>query len=165
MKNTQVRQKSAPIKCKNTKGSGKPTSVQCQRYTWVIIKRKLVFLMIGRLLQIICLMWWLMFTSPACPALYFDSYGIEDGLSQSSITSIFQDRYGYMWFGTQEGLSRFDGHDFKTFRRSSGDRYALSGNLVKSIDEDKRGNSWVGTFIGGMNRFDYQTQRFTHFHL
>jgi hypothetical protein len=80
MKNTQVRQKSAPIKCKNTKGSGKPTCVQYQRYTWVIIKRKLVFLMIGRLLQIICLMWWLMFTSPACPALYFDSYGIEDGL-------------------------------------------------------------------------------------
>jgi len=85
------------------------------------------------------------------------------GLAQSTIPAIVQDRTGFLWVGTRDGLSRFDGHRFKTFRHDSLDRHSLSGNFVISLFVDRDGALWVGTYAHGLNRFDAATQQFTRF--
>ena len=86
----------------------------------------------------------------------FDKLSVEDGLSQLSVTSILQDRHGFMWFGTQYGLNRFDGYDFQVFKHDSERSDAtLSANFIRSITEDPvDGKLWVGTGSGGISRFD-----------
>ena len=59
-----------------------------------------------------------------------------------------------MWFGTQDGLNRFDGYNFKIFKNNSEDSTTLSDNWIYSITEDTSGNLWIGTSGGGLNMFD-----------
>ena len=73
------------------------------------------------------------------------------GLSQSAVNSIYQDRHGFMWFGTEDGLNCFDGYSFAVFRRDAADPASLSHNFVWAIVEDADGGLWVGT-EGGLNR-------------
>ncbi|HZS46074.1 MAG TPA: two-component regulator propeller domain-containing protein, partial [Blastocatellia bacterium] len=80
--------------------------------------------------------------------LPFHSYGIRDGLADARVTAIYQDRKGYLWFGTWEGLSRFDGYSFKNY----GLRDGLSNTIINGITEDRLGNLWVATNIGGVAR-------------
>ncbi len=93
----------------------------------------------------------------------FSQIGIENGLSQSVIHCILQDRQGFMWFGTQDGLNRYDGHSFRVFRSDPGDFYGLNDIWINVLFEDSRGNIWIGTRQGGLNRYDPLTGRFTHF--
>jgi ligand-binding sensor domain-containing protein/serine phosphatase RsbU (regulator of sigma subunit) len=79
----------------------------------------------------------------------FKNYGTKNGLVGSIVSSIFQDSKGFMWFGAQNGLSRFDGKTFKNFSKADG----LVGNDVVTIAEDKQGNIWFGT-TEGISRFD-----------
>lgn len=90
----------------------------------------------------------------------FDRIGIQHGLPQESITSIFQDKQGYMWFGTQAGLCRYDGYRIKVFKTNSRDPKSLPDNYVLATHEDKNGNLWVGT-KSGLAQFDRATQKFT----
>jgi ligand-binding sensor domain-containing protein len=83
----------------------------------------------------------------------FEHISIEEGLSQSSVFCIFQDSRGFMWFGTENGLNRYNGHTFKVFEESKGS-YSLSNNLVRAICEDKSGKLWVGTWGGGLNKLN-----------
>ena len=92
--------------------------------------------------------------------LRFDRIGIQHGLPQESITSIFQDSQGYMWFGTQAGLCRYDGYRIKVFKTNSRDTKSLPDNYVLSTHEDQNGNLWVGT-KSGLAQFDRATQKFT----
>ncbi|MEJ2614797.1 MAG: two-component regulator propeller domain-containing protein, partial [Ignavibacteriaceae bacterium] len=69
----------------------------------------------------------------------FNHLTVEDGLSQSSVTCIFQDRQGFMWFGTQDGLNRYDGYNFKVFKNEPGDSTSISDNFIFSIYQDKNG--------------------------
>ena len=88
----------------------------------------------------------------------FERLSIEEGLSQSVVTAIAQDSAGFVWFGTQDGLNRYDGYQFKVFRRSrgnSGDNLYSDGIL--SLLVDHRGRLWIGT-DAGLNWFDDQTQ-------
>ena len=78
----------------------------------------------------------------------FEHFTIKDGLSQSLVYSIFQDRYGYVWIGTQDGLNRFDGSEFKVFKNDPFDSTTLTHNWVWSVQEDEQGNIWAGTFQG-----------------
>jgi ligand-binding sensor domain-containing protein/signal transduction histidine kinase/ActR/RegA family two-component response regulator len=87
----------------------------------------------------------------------------DDGLSQSSVMCILQDREGYMWFGTEDGLNRYDGYDFKISRPDPDDPYSISGNRIFSLFEDHKGTLWVGTNGGGLVRFDRQTGRYYSF--
>lgn len=90
----------------------------------------------------------------------FDHYSVQDGLSQSEIICIFQDSRGFLWFGTQNGLNRFDGYTFKKYIRDPADIRSISNNWIFSIAEDKGGNLLVGT-KGGLNKLDIETDCFT----
>ncbi len=82
------------------------------------------------------------------PPIIFEHYVVRDGLSQSSVTSIMQDRDGFLWFGTLDGLNRFDGYGFTIFRNNPLDPSSLSDNRTTCIFEDRRRNLWVGTYSG-----------------
>ncbi|GAO42291.1 hybrid sensor histidine kinase/response regulator transcription factor [Flavihumibacter petaseus] len=74
--------------------------------------------------------------------------GIEQGLSNNAVRCIFKDHSGFMWFGTYDGLNRYDGNSFKTFRNIFRDTNSLVNNWVTAIAEDRQFNVWVGTRQG-----------------
>ncbi len=96
-------------------------------------------------------------------AVAFERLSLEQGLSQSIIEGILQDRRGFLWLATEDGLNRWDGHRFTVFRNVAGDARSLSYNDLKCLLEDRSGAIWVGTFEGGLNRFDPSTGRFERF--
>jgi signal transduction histidine kinase/ligand-binding sensor domain-containing protein/DNA-binding response OmpR family regulator len=88
---------------------------------------------------------------------------IADGLSQNSVSSIMQDTRGFMWFGTKDGLNRYDGYNFLTFRHDPFDPATISDSDVTALFEDRDGRLWVGTRTGGLNRFDRDRERFVRY--
>jgi signal transduction histidine kinase/ligand-binding sensor domain-containing protein/DNA-binding response OmpR family regulator len=74
--------------------------------------------------------------------------GIEHGLSNNQVTCIYQDRRGFMWFGTYDGLNQYDGYNFKVYRNKLKDSGSLIHNFINVITEDPKGNLWVGTRRG-----------------
>lgn len=90
----------------------------------------------------------------------FRQYTTEDGLPQNSVFAITQDKQGFLWFGTQDGLARYDGYSFVSYKPDPADSSSLPGNSVKCMLCDKAGNLWVGTRTGlcrynaGKNNFD-----------
>jgi ligand-binding sensor domain-containing protein/signal transduction histidine kinase len=95
-------------------------------------------------------------------SLRFDRLSIEQGLSQESVLNILQDREGFMWFGTQAGLNRFDGYRMTVFRNDPQDAGSIVDNFVTASFEDAQGRLWFGT-KGGLSRFDGATQRFVRY--
>ena len=93
----------------------------------------------------------------------FDRLNLEDGLSQSQISDIYQDRHGFMWFATQDGLNRWDGHEFKIYYHEPFDSTTLSSSWVNNLTEDPQGFLWVSTEDGGLNRFDPVSEEFTSY--
>lgn len=75
--------------------------------------------------------------------------GIEHGLSNNAVTCIYQDHHGFMWFGTYDGLNRYDGYSFKIFRNKIGDNTSLTNNNIYTIEGDNKHNLWVGGQKGG----------------
>lgn len=118
--------------------------------------------MMSRPLRCIIVAYFLIFSlSPAFgQAMRFDRLNVTDGLPQSGVTCILQDRLGYMWFGTQDGLSRYDGYTFTIFKHDPVDSLSLAENFIISLYEDRSGTLWVGT-MGNFHRFDSRTQKFT----
>ena len=86
--------------------------------------------------------------------LRFEHISIEQGLSQSSVRVIFQDSRGFLWFGTEDGLNRYDGYTFKTFKPEPSNSNSLSDGWITDIVEDQNGYLWIGTRLGGLNRYD-----------
>ena len=78
----------------------------------------------------------------------FSHYGLNEGLSQSVINTIFQDSQGFLWFGTQNGLNRFDGYSFKKYLNNPSDPSSIVDNWIYDITEDNHGNLWIGTKKG-----------------
>lgn len=79
---------------------------------------------------------------------YFENFSVQDGLSQSTVNAILQDKEGFLWFGTKDGLNRYDGQVFRQYKFDSADPYSLGNNFVTSLYEDVEGNIWVGTDVG-----------------
>ncbi|MBT8400757.1 MAG: SpoIIE family protein phosphatase [Rhodothermia bacterium] len=86
----------------------------------------------------------------------FTRISVNEGLSQSRVTAVLQDSDGYMWFGTQDGLNRYDGYDFTIFKHNPDDENSLSHNHITSIYEDRSNMLWIGT-TDGLNRYDKYT--------
>ena len=92
--------------------------------------------------------------------LRFERISTEHGLSQASISSILQDRRGFLWFGTMDGLNRYDGYSFTVYKHDPEDENSLCMNSVWSLAEDGSGNIWIGT-PGGLSRLDTETGKIT----
>jgi ligand-binding sensor domain-containing protein len=108
----------------------------------------------------------LSFMAPALgqePSPHFRNFSVEDGLSHSKVNCIYQDSQGFLWFGTNEGLNRFDAYQFTAFQWDRDSPGSISANLIRCILEDRRGRLWIGTEGGGLNLYDRGTESFVHF--
>jgi two-component system sensor histidine kinase ChiS len=95
----------------------------------------------------------------------FEHLSVEQGLSQVSVYCILQDNKGFMWFGTGDGLNKYDGYTFTIYKHEPGNPNSLSSNAIRALYEDHEGILWIGTtWGGGLNRFDPKTEQFTHYH-
>lgn len=97
------------------------------------------------------------------PNIRFQQLNLEQGLSQDSVQAIIQDRDGFMWVATQEGLNRYDGYDFKVYSHDETDNSTISSDSILSIAEDRKGQLWIGTENGGLNLFEQQSIEFKHY--
>jgi len=93
----------------------------------------------------------------------FQNISTEDGLSQNTINCILQDRNHFMWFGSEEGLNRYDGFRFKVYRHSRNGRNCLSHDRVSCMLENNDGSLWIGTMGGGLNLLDAAREHFSLF--
>jgi len=93
----------------------------------------------------------------------FDHLSMKDGLSMNPIMTIEQDNTGFLWFGTPDGLNRYDGYSFKIFKSVENDPKSLSDNFITALAIGKKGNVWVGTLSNGLNEYDSKTGQFTRF--
>jgi ligand-binding sensor domain-containing protein/signal transduction histidine kinase len=91
--------------------------------------------------------------------LSFTHLTTNDGLSQSNVKAILQDRRGLMWLATQDGLDRYDGNTFVVYKHNPSDPGSLSSNFIMDFVEDDQGYLWIATYTGGVNRFDPRTER------
>ncbi|MBI5648206.1 MAG: PAS domain S-box protein [Ignavibacteriae bacterium] len=92
----------------------------------------------------------------------FTRKSVDAGLSQSDVTSVVQDRIGFMWIGTRAGLNKFDGYRFTQYLHRPGNPRSLSDNTVNTLLVDRAGVLWIGT-MDGLNRFDARTEQFIHY--
>ncbi|MBN2385372.1 ATP-binding protein [bacterium] len=93
----------------------------------------------------------------------FEHVTVDQGLSENAITAIFQDRQGFLWIGTHDGLNRYDGYNFRTFRRDPKDSTSISDNIVTSAVHGHNGTIWFGTLMAGLNLYDPDTEKFTRY--
>lgn len=89
----------------------------------------------------------------------FRHYQVENGLSNNAVICSLQDKRGFLWFGTKDGLNRFDGYSFKVFRHTPGDSTSIGNNFIASLQEDAAGTIWIGT-EKGLYRYNGQTEQF-----
>lgn len=97
------------------------------------------------------------------PSLRFEDIGRKDGLSQVVVLDILQDKQGFMWFATQDGLNRYDGYDFVVYRNDENNPDSLSANYVTKMFQDSNGFLWLTT-RNGLNRYNPVTDKFTRFY-
>lgn len=91
---------------------------------------------------------------------YFRHYQVENGLSNNTVGCLLQDKQGFLWFGTKDGLNRFDGYTFKIFQNDRDDPKSIGSNFIISLFEDKAGTLWVGT-DRGLFSYDAETESFS----
>jgi diguanylate cyclase (GGDEF)-like protein len=88
---------------------------------------------------------------------------VDDGLPDSTVYSLAQDQTGFLWFGTTNGLARFDGHTFKVFQHDGANEATIANNNAGNIFIDNRNQLWIGTFGGGANVMDLNNGRLTRY--
>jgi ligand-binding sensor domain-containing protein/signal transduction histidine kinase len=91
---------------------------------------------------------------------YFRHYQVENGLSNNAVICSVQDKRGFLWFGTKDGLNRFDGYSFKIFRANPDKAGSIGGNFILSLHEDSNGVLWIGT-EKGLYRYNEASENFT----
>jgi len=92
--------------------------------------------------------------------LNFDHLSVDQGLSQVTGNCVIQDRFGFMWFGTQNGLNRHNGYDFRIYLHDPEDAASLADSYIWTLFIDSRDRLWVGTYNGGLNQYHYETDTF-----
>lgn len=103
------------------------------------------------------------FSSLSKEVRLFKSFGVDNPMSYKFVRTIAQDKNGFMWFGSSEGLARFDGHKFLSFHHDNSIPTSLSSDVVSRIIIDKRNQLWVATFGGGLNLYRESKQDFIQF--
>jgi methyl-accepting chemotaxis protein/ligand-binding sensor domain-containing protein len=104
------------------------------------------------------------FTYSQATSSVFERVTVKDGLSQSTINHIIQDRYGFLWFATYGGLSKYDGYSFTIYQNDENDSTSLSNNGIQNMFEDSAGYIWVmNNGSGGLDRFDPRTEKFARY--
>lgn len=101
---------------------------------------------------------------PQVSDVAFNHKFFEEGLSQSIVKCILQDKIGFMYFGTEDGLNIYDGYSFNVFRKQSDDENSLSYNDITTMCEDDSGRIWIGTFNSGANLFIPKKKKFIRFY-
>jgi len=101
--------------------------------------------------------------SAQLPGLKFEHLDIDDGLSQNNVLNVLQDSRGFIWFGTRDGLNKYDGYQISIYRNDPKNKGSISNNFISDIIEDHHGYIWVCTRGGGLNRYDRATDQFTTF--
>ena len=97
------------------------------------------------------------FVAAAQPtALYFRNLTAANGLSHNKVNCIIQDKRGFTWIGTDDGLNRYDGYRFQVFRHDPANATSVSGNIITDLVEDKNGILWIATADGGLTKYDYR---------
>src|ERR1700757_3088883 len=96
--------------------------------------------------------------------LRFTRLSTDEGLSQTRVSQIVQDDQGFMWFGSQYGLNRYDGYKFKVFKHEPGNPNSLSGVFISSLFKDRSGLLWIGC-DEFLDRFDPVNETFTHYRI
>ncbi|MBP6624390.1 MAG: hypothetical protein KA198_04420 [Chitinophagaceae bacterium] len=96
--------------------------------------------------------------------LKFKHYSTENGLSQASIYQIYQDKKGFIWLATWDGLNRFDGYQFTVFKPNLNNKHSIRGSRISSMVEDDSGHLWVGTYEA-LNKYDPSTNQFTPYYV
>ena len=118
---------------------------------------------VRNIILLLCIMQ-LAITAKTQPAhINFTSLTSRDGLLSNSVNAILKDRYGFMWFATDDGLNKFDGANFTVYRHISGDSTSLQANEILALHEDGLGNLWVGTSGGAVSLYDRKKDKFLHF--
>lgn len=114
--------------------------------------------------MLLCLAQWAMASAvPGIERMHFRTYGPAQGLSQATARVMAQDRSGFIWIGTQDGLSRFDGYEFRVYKADRDDPWSLSQNHVWALAADADGSLWIGTQAGGLNHYDPLLDRFASY--
>jgi len=93
----------------------------------------------------------------------FEHITSEDGLSENVVNDIFQDSKGFMWFGTNDGLNKYDGYQFTIYKSKFSQKETISSNLIYAITEDTAMNIWIGTTGSGLSKFNAETEEFTNY--
>lgn len=93
----------------------------------------------------------------------FRNINISDGLSNNTVSSIAEDKFGQIWFGTSNGLNKYNGQEFTVYRNISRDKYSISNSEVLNVLVDKDGYVWAGTF-NGLNRYNPKDNTFKRFY-
>jgi diguanylate cyclase (GGDEF)-like protein len=96
-------------------------------------------------------------------SIQFDRFSVSEGLPSANIFKIIQDKKGFIWLATEEGVVRYDGYYFRVFKHEIGKSDDISGNYITTMKEDSRGYLWIGTVGNGLNRFDPTTEEFVHY--
>lgn len=96
-------------------------------------------------------------------SINFNNITIEDGLSQSTVESMLQDSRGYIWIGTNDGLNRYNGYEFKHYKHDKYDKNSIANNYIVDIEEDKMRRIWVST-LGGLSRIDPDTDEIRNYY-
>ena len=96
-------------------------------------------------------------------SIHFSHITTDDGLSQSDINTIYQDKLGFMWFGTHDGLNKYDGYRFTVYKPDSKKKGSISSNLIFTITGDNENNLWVGTTGNGLNFYNHSTESFVQY--
>jgi len=95
--------------------------------------------------------------------IQFEHLSVKEGLSATTVLSILPDSRGFLWIGTYDGLNRYDGYSFTTFKHNANDSTTLSGNKIRAISEDSSGFIWIGTWSSGLNKYDREKEEFTRY--
>ena len=93
----------------------------------------------------------------------FERLRVEHGLSSNELNKTIQDKLGFLWFTSRNGISRFDGNDFRLFHHDPDKSNSLADNFAFDMIESRSGHFWIGYWGGGVSRFDPKTETFQHF--